>query len=99
MATLRTFQKITTADADINKLQTNLSISLDPLIQLQPQAQQGITLKQGIVNIISHRLGRIPTSFSYIGYAQSDVWFSQKADATRLYLMCSADVVIDITLA
>lgn len=99
MTKLRTFQKITTSDADINKLQTNLSISLDPLIQLQPQVIQGVQLTQGIVNKIPHKLGRVPTSFSYMGYNQADVWYAAKSDNLSVYLYCNIDVVIDITLA
>lgn len=103
------FTKITTSTAsgpvtssDFNRLQDNIQTSLQPIIskiQLDSNVIQGTSLTQGIVNNVPHLLNRIPTKFHHIAYSQADVWFSQAADANFVYLMCSADTIIDFEVA
>ena len=88
--------------SDFNRLQDNIQESLQPIVekvQLDSNVIQGIELAQGIVNNVPHKLNRIPIKFHHIAYSQCDVWFSQKADRNFVYLMCSADTVIDIEVS
>jgi hypothetical protein len=102
------FIKISTApnlpitSSDLNRVQDSIQDSLQPIIQkiqLDSEVQQSISLTQGIVNKIPHKINRIPIIFKYIGYAQADVWHFQAADNNFLYLMCSSDVVIDFEVS
>ena len=96
---LRQLQQIVTQNADLNKFQQNVSAALNPLTQKQQLDSQpllGVSLTQGIINPVAHHLNRVPISFTYVGYAQADVWNAQQADASFYYLMCSSDVVIDM---
>ncbi len=95
----RQLQQIVTQNADLNKFQQNVGAVLNPITQsvlVDAQPVLGVKLTQGITNPVKHGLNRVPVSFTYVGYAQADVWNVQKADSSFYYLACSSDVVIDL---
>ena len=100
----RKFIKIITAsgNSDFNRLQDNIQESLQPIIekiQLDSNIIQNISLTQGIVNNVPHLLNRIPIKFHHTAYAQVDIWYAQKPDTKFIYLLCSANTVIDCEVA
>ncbi len=103
MASIKAFKTTSFEDKDMQKLQSNISTSIDSIVKCQlidGVLIKNVLLESSKVNSISHKLNRIP-----IGYiitrqrAQSDIWDSQDTNTNALKtfdLECSADVYVDI---
>ena len=99
--TLKSFSQLQNPDGELNRIQSNVAVALNPITAvtfLDGQAIQGITITAGTPFLVTHGLGR-PVEQWWVTdiNANSVVWRSASTDeATVLTLNASANVTIDI---
>ena len=97
------FIKIITKSSEVGRLQDNIQDSLQPIVEntlLDSQKLSNISLTQGIVNNIPHKLNRVPNGWKTLNqYAQADLWNAKASDNNYIYLVCSSDVVVDLEVS
>lgn len=99
----RAFKKVQTTDKDVNKLQENIGLVLEPVLQssiIDGVLLRNLALSSSSTTLIEHKLGRKPLGWVLVRKrAQSDVWDTQDSNelqSSTLALNCSSDVTVDL---
>ena len=100
---IKSLKKTTTQDKDLNKLQTNLKVALQPIINspiINGNLLLDVTLEAGKRNEVAHGLQRRPLGYIIVRKRKdSRIWDLQDtnpAPTKTFTIACSHDVNVDI---
>lgn len=101
--TFSKFQKVTTNDSELNRLQDNLSQVFDPIVKndgLDFHRIESVILVPGQVNKIPHGLGQKLTGWRPVRQnAKAILWDSQDSGKSpELFLYLNTDTLVTVSL-